>query len=182
MNILVISTDRLIGIKFPIQHKVWMSKRRIVAATTWIMTMTCVGSHESLAHTYKRRWAKHHIETISVLSFGTVMIIVHILLIKYILKKPDIVLEEAETKLSQKRSWEKKVILTCTLFVSTYIICTWPGCIALLKGDQFSVNFELQMLFIINSPIDPCLYFFKDYLRHYHKREWRSKKLPLIIG
>ena len=128
MNILVISIDRLIAIKFPIRHKVWMSTRRvrIVAATTWTLTMTFTGIHESLAHTYRERWSKYHVETISVLSFGTVMIIVHILLIKYILKKPDIVLEEAETNLSQKRSWEKKVILTCTLFVGTYITCTWP--------------------------------------------------------
>ena len=179
MNILVISIDRLTAIKFPLRHKVWMSKRnaKIVSAITWIMTMTYAGIHASLDYRYGKRWFMNSIIATLVFSFGAAMVITHILLIHHILKKPD---TEAETRLRQKKSWEKKVILNCTLFVGTYIICTWPWAVSLLKRDDFSARFETQTLFFINSLIDPCLYFFKDYLRRNHKRRWRGNNLPLI--
>ena len=178
MNILVISIDRLMAIKFPLKHRVWMSERntRIVKVLAWIITVTCTGIFASLVHVYGYKFLRHHIETITILSFGTVMIIVHVVLIKHTLNKPDTKLSDEATKVLRERSWEKKVILTCSLFVANYIICTWPACIEQLSTNDFTVSFVTFVLFLMNSLIDPCLYFFKDYLRRNHWKAFRSKR------
>ena len=148
-----------------------MSKRnaRITNAVTWIMTITCTVTCTLLTYFYGWKSMKNYFAA-TIMLFGIVMVLVHILLIKQILEKSDIGADDATSKARQERSWENKVILTCTLFVVNYVVCTWPGCIERIVTGEISVSFVVTILFLLNSLIDPCLYFFKDYLRRNHKR------------
>ena len=177
MNICAVSIDRFIAIKFPLRHKVCMSIRntRIVNALTWIITITCSGVYTLLVSMYGYKLTMYHIETITIMFFGTVMISIHLLLIRHILRKHDIPTDNLGTKVRQERSWERKVILTCTMFVANYIICTWPACIEQFISGKISISFTTLVLFFLNSMTDPCIYFFKDYLRRNHTRLCKSK-------
>ena len=180
-NISLISIDRLVAIKFPLEHRIWMSKRnaRIVNALTWIITILCIGSYAFFIHVSTYDSMEGTIEVAVIMSFGWIMVIVHILLFKYIFEKQGITSDDQNTRVSHKRAWEKKVILTCTLFVVTYIICTWPGCIEHLISSKRLLSFKTVILIAVNSLIDPCLYFFKDYLRRTHKRGYRATSAQL---
>ena len=177
MNICAASIDRFTAIKFPLRHKVWLSIRnaRTVNALTWIMTITCSGVYTLLVSIYGYKLMTYHIETITVMFFGTAMIFIHLLLIGHILRKHNIPTDNLGTKVRQERLLERKVVITCTMFVSNYIISTWPACIEQFISGKISISFITLFLFFLNSMTDPCIYFFKDYLRRNHTRLCKSK-------
>ena len=168
MNISAISIDRLVAIKFPLRHRLWMSKRnaRIINAVTWTLIIICTITYTMLTHYYTE--LKYYLAAAKILSYGLFMIILNIFLMKEILSKPDNVIKTEQIRIHQQRRWERKVILICGLFVASYIICTWPTCFELLLKKGTDTSFAAVTLIFVNSLIDPCLYFFKDFLRRNH--------------
>ena len=115
------------------------------------------------------------------LVLGIAMLIVHAVLVKSVLSQPNFPTEaEFRIQFHFERPRERKVVLMCTLFLATYIACTWPGCIEIIqcKINTCRLGFTKSILIFLNSLIDPCLYFFKDYLRRKHKQ--RSKTNDIL--
>ena len=172
-NIFAISTDRLMAVKMPLIHRVWMSKRnaRIMNASTWILTFSI-----TLACTLLTLFGSERVTFVSgaiMLVIGIAMIIVHVVLVRSVLSQPNFPSEAEKIQFHFERLWERKVVLMCTLFLATYIACTWPACIEIVqcKIKTRSMTFTKSVLVFLNSLIDPCLYFFKDYLRRKHRHE-----------
>ena len=175
-NIFAISADRLIAVKFPLKHRVWMSKRntRTMNASTWILTflftLVCI------LFTLNAYGRAMFLATAVILFIGAALLIIHAVLIKSIMTRPNFTLKAEQSHFHFGRRWERKVVLTCTLFVAVYFACTWPGCFEILQCKKIPcyLDFSKTTLLFLNSLINPCLYFFKDYLRRKHKQERKT--------
>ena len=133
INIFAISTDRLIAVKLPLRHRVWMSKRnvRIKNISTWILTFLFTSACTSLAIFVGR--LVFYATGVIMMSITTALVIMHVLLIKSILMQTNFTPDKEQTGFRNGRRWERKVIFTCTSFLVIFIISTWPTCIEIVR-------------------------------------------------
>ena len=187
-HILGISLDRVLAVKFPLKHRIWMSRENakwLVAAiwlastllTAFSVVPKFVFNSDSGANNYFMIYALAGM----MFFFGLIFVAIYSHIIwKVIIRSQQfnqrINGKSAERKGDSKMlpttvARERTLVFTCVLAVSTYISCTYPAAIIAINGakrkqpvSSTAFSFWLPGLLLINSILDPFVYFLKGYL------------------
>ncbi len=173
-NIIALGVDRLLAVKYPLKHKIWMTKRRVnlLIIVAWVssIALSLICSTENFI--YGRPRSRSPVYTFAALSFAFGMIItgLYAAIIKTMIDRRK-TLANVPTQ-RNVRADESAVTITCVNVVIAFSICTYPFLIDLIVDPRPSLPFKFILL---NSLLDPIVYYFRSYLKKvFYKRSKRS--------
>ena len=175
-NLIAITADRFLAVRFPIKHRILSTEWRVnaVIVTIWSLSIIFV----TILSVIQFRW-KDQIELVLniasgfILLFGVMMIMVYINIFHLICKRrlPSRIGEESKgpnRRLSVfpkgANTTERGVILTGAIVTVSFIICTYPFAFNSLITQSSKISMTLKILVVLNSLLNPLIYFFKSYL------------------
>ena len=172
-NLLAISLHRLLAVKFPLRHHLWITKERLhgtialiwivsIALTTAVVILSIFGEKQSSSFLANIKFGF----CVKILISSTTFLFVYGYIIAITFKQSKI----SNTK-KQAESRRDKVLKACTLAVSAFIICSCPWAINYLI-TRSKETYTAYLLFG-NILIDPSVYFFKGYLERNAKERQR---------
>ena len=178
-NLIVITIDRFLAVKYPLKHQIYVTGRRmnIAIVIVWVhSSIAALLSLYALLHN-----AKVDINRVLFipLSIGC-LLYSFLLLIAYASIVHTSCVSRAMTQVTDGRpthrqimnsffsdqyKTERNIFYTSCLVSVTFILCTDPFAIEfLIKSDVGKVSFTSNFLLFLNSFLDPFIYFFKGYL------------------
>ena len=186
-NIIILGIDRAVAVKYPLEHGVWMTNRRVhgLIVSAWIggIALSVLCGVAGFANPQGRsRTAK---ETGIYISVGivftsTVIIIAIYTFIVRTIRKRNKLMKDIKTVSVQgetKRE-EVAVIITCVLVVGAFIVCTVPFCIGSLIDKRRGKPILPIKLILLNPLLDPIIYFFKGYIQKRLRNKNPGSKTP----
>ena len=191
LNVLCISIDRFIAVKFPMEHRGWVTRTRTIMAEAciWVVTilLSCTVILVELPLQHANNIDDFRISGgILILLSGTVFTVMYgyiIILVRASSSK----FETRSTDNAAIKAFDKKEILvfiTCALVVLAYLVFTYPfGIEVTVKQIKYGessweISFASIALLYFNSVANPFVYFFKKYLGK--KNSKTKKKVSLI--
>ena len=177
-NLIAITVDRFLAVRFPIQHRVLSTKRRVNVAIgqIWFIGIVFVTFFCIIQFEWKdEMYTTLKVASVYLLVFGVVMIIVY-MNIFYLICKRTVPGNRATGEERQVRTrnpvlmfkgpnmTERGVFLTGAIVTISFIICTYPFAITILqRHDKGNISLLPKVLFLLNSLFNPLIYFFKSY-------------------
>ena len=177
-NLIAITADRFLAVRFPIKHRILSTEWRVnaVIVTIWSLSIIFV----TILSAIQFRW-KDRIELVLniasgfILLFGVVMLMVYINIFHLICKRrlPSKTRIGEESKVPNRRlslfpkganTTERGVILTGAIVTVSFIICTYPFAFNSFITQSSKISMTLKILVVLNSLLNPLIYFFKSYL------------------
>ena len=177
-NLLAISVDRLLAVKYPIKHRMTLTSRRanIAIIVLWVVTSIFA----SLCGLIIFNWTRHLeylINTVEVffLGYGILLIAIYSHIFYLVCKrKAPTASTNCETStgririlaLFTRRSLksESTILFTGATVTATFIICTYPSAFEYLIKQAKVFSFGSLLMLLLNSVLNPIIYFFKSYL------------------
>ena len=178
-NLLAITIDRFLAIRFPIKHRILVTPRRINAMIIFIWLLSLlVGVGLDLILLIVVRSGYDIVmasSTGGIIAIGTIINVIYLCIIKFLFTRPEKVTARPEDgKVLQRiqnlfrgpQKAERAVLLSSVVVVATFIICTFPFAIEYLRfRNAESLTFASKMLIVLNSLLNPFVYFFNNFLR-----------------
>ena len=177
-NLVVITVDRFLAVKYPLKHQVYMTGRRMNIAIVIVWVHSVIAALLSLYAVYLAEVDINRALFIP-LSIGC-LAFSFLLLVAYASIVHTSCASRAMTQVTDGRpthrqivnsffsdqyKTERNIFYTCCLVSVTFILCTDPFAIEfLIKSDVGKVSFASNFLLFLNSLFDPFIYFFKGYL------------------
>ena len=177
-NLIAITADRLLAVRFPIKHRILSTEWRVNAVIVTIWSL-CIVSVTILSVIQFRK--KNQIELVLniasgfILLFGLVMTMVYINIFHLICKRR----LPSKTKMGQESKGlnrrlslfpkgvnmtERGVILTGAIVTASFIICTYPFAVVFfITQSSKKISVVFKILVVLNSLLNPLIYFFKSY-------------------
>ena len=177
-NLLAISVDRLLAVKYPIKHRMMLTSKRanIAIVVLWILTSIVA----SLCGLIALKWRRHlnfllNITQVLLLGYGILLIAIYSHIFYLVCKrKVPTASTNGETStvrtrilaLFTRRSLksESTILFTGATVTATFIICTYPSAIEFLIKQTTKFSFRSVLMLLLNSVLNPIIYFFKSYL------------------
>ena len=184
-NILGISVERLLAVRCPIEHAIWMSRRKakwvilliwtlsivltlVVTVSQLMSSRSTIGKSDTFSPGYFYTMA------ITIILLGVVFVFIYIYIVwKIIIRKEEFrktfkgstICRRCDDKLYCKIMRARTLLLTCSLVVLAYIGCTYPVAIIFLgNSGKLKTLPDAVMLIIVNSALNPFIYFLKGFL------------------
>ena len=177
-NLIAITVDRFLAVRFPIKHRVFSTEKRAnaVIVTIWSLGIVSV----TFTGVMQIRWESQmeiifNIASGFLLLFGVVMIMVYVNIFYLICKRtvpgktgrgeeqnartrnPAVVLKSLNMT-------ERSVFLTGAIVTISFIICTYPLAFNfLIQQSVEKILIVSKVLILLNSLFNPLIYFFKSY-------------------
>ena len=182
-NILAINSDRLLAVKYPLKHKVWMSplKAKPIIVIIWLasiitavgMTVSEIRHVESGHNSFSSGFIYNRLVAIVICGVTSTVIYAYIIL-RVMFQRDQLnkkvnanrVEQVASFKhVNRKQKDERTLVLTSCLVVFAYLGRTFPfAVIPIFNGDVRITLQNIIILIFINSTLDPFIYFLKGYL------------------
>lgn len=177
-NLLMIAIDRFLAVKFPIRHRIIVTSRRTNMAIlgVWITTLSITTCHIFTAQSGKVD--SDHFTLASaytILIFGGLLIAIYIDILHLISKSTERTTgdqkdnqtrwQKISSLLHGKNKHERSAFITSCTVAVTFVICTYPFAIeysAKRLGED--VSFAAKLTVVLNSLVNPVIYFFKGLL------------------
>ena len=177
-NLLAISVDRLLAVKYPIKHRMMLTSKRanIAIIVLWVVTSTVA----SLCALVIFKWRRHlnyllNITEALILGYGILLIAIYSHIFYLVCKrKVTTASTSGETStvrtrilaLFTRRSLksESTILFTGATVTVTFIICTYPSAIEFLIKQTAKFSYASVLMLLLNSVLNPIIYFFKSYL------------------
>lgn len=176
-NVLGITVDRFLAVRFPIKHRMVLSNSRanLIIIGLWISSLIALAMN-SLMVFYCMPDMEKLITgaSISLLAFGVVIAAVYSHIFHLVCKRSIVAAETRGDNSESKRrfSWffskgpstaERSVLITGSLVVLFFIGCTYPFSVEyLIKRSWTQVSFASRLMIVMNSIFNPAIYFFKS--------------------
>ena len=183
-NIIVLGIDRLIVVRYPLRHKIWMTSKvvNLAVAGAWFgsIILSVLSNVNRFADPdNKSESAKvvaNRIFAGLLFLFGFIIIGIYTLIIVTVARHQKAVSQMRRSGGAEK-SDEIAVTVTCVLVVVAFIICSYPFAIDILisKGNP-ALPFKLILL---NTVLDPLVYFFMGYLKEKLRTRKSNRKLEM---
>ena len=181
-NLLAITIDRFLAIRFPIKHRVLVTPRRTTILIIFIWVSACLfGGGINLILVLGVPSGDEYVVTISsigIISIGTIINIFYFCITKFLFTRQVTVTARPEDgKVLQRiqelfrgpQKTERAVLLSSVIVTATFIICMFPFAIEyLIFRDAKALTLASKMLLLLNSLLNPFVYFFNNFLR----RSW----------
>ena len=186
-NIIILGIDRAVAVKYPLEHGVWMTKRRVfgLIASAWIgslaLSILCVVTRMANPQD-KSQTAKDIPIYISVGIVFTSMVVIaaiYAFIIRVVMKRDKLMKDMMITSVQgEAKREETAVIITCVLVVGAFIFCTLPFCINMLISRRRGKPTFPVKLILLNPALDPLIYFFKGYIQKRLQSKNAGRKKP----
>ena len=179
LNLLAITIDRFLAIRFPIKHRVLVTPRRANAVVILVWVSTClVAVGISFTLILEVPYANQYVITIlaiGIISIGIIINVIYFCILRFLLtRQVSVTARPEDVKVLQRilklfrgpQKAERTVLLSSIIVVFTFIICTFPFAIEYLRvRDGEDLSFASKMLIVLNSLLNPFVYFFNNFLR-----------------
>ena len=191
LHILIITVDRFMAVKYPIQHNMRMQGQlpNIFIAAVWVCVMIINGLFFLLAATAKGKvLLTFQVFSVMLILLGICFAIAYRHMFQVVISQA-IKRAAAHTEgnnahcpikeilfLEQCRK-ERTMLITCCLVLSSYILCIYPASIeTVIAKDTSDISSISKVLLLTNSALNPLVYFFKGY-RERRMRDNRREQL-----
>ena len=171
MTITFIGIDRLIAVKYPLEHEFWVTKRRVMIAIFVLWAGNIVFSIiEPLVADAKNgedidaRRSFRLVDSFVIVIMGVIFALAYSLIIYSTVTRWKSLYLNSNNAKQDIKIQNIVVLSTCVLVVITYMICFLPYAISYLMGKQFEIYDYNALLVYSNTALDPLVYFFKKYL------------------
>ena len=178
-NLLVLTIDRFLAIRFPIKHRILVTARRTNILIISIWVLSCVGGVGSnLFLIFKLSYGNDYFMIISaalIISIGAIISAIYCCIIRFLLtRQVTVAAKPGDEKVLQKikglfrgpQKAERTVLLSCIIVTVTFIICMFPFAIEYMRfRNAETLTFASKMLIVLNSLLNPFVYFFNNFLR-----------------
>ena len=172
-NIIVLGVDRLIAVKYPLKHGIWITTKKIniLIAAAWIgsVALSVLANANRFAHPDVKsddsKFTATRIFSGLLFSSGLIITVIYAAIIHTVVKRSKKMkkMQSSGGAERQSRSDEIPVTITCVLVVVAFTICSYPFAIdILINRTNPSIPFKPILL---NALLDPLVYFFKGYLQ-----------------
>ena len=167
-NLLFIGLDRLIAVRFPLKHRIWVTqnKMKFTIILSWtVILLTLAGMfwiHETSPEMVQESFYLIPYSILFIVIVFT-MIYAYIIYIVMTRKSP------TNSHQKQHRRREKVLVTTCALIVAIFIACSCPIAFEILTKKDASHTTSIFL--VVNSMLDPPVYFFKYYFDKKIKKE-----------
>ena len=171
MTITFIAVDRLIAVKYPLKHKFWVTKKKVMIAISMLWAGNIVYSiieplvvDAKNGDQYSARKGFRLLDSFVIVIMGLIFVLAYSLIIySTVIRWKSLNLNSNNA--NQNIKIQNIVVLsTCVLVVITYMICLLPYAISYLMDKQFEIYDYNALLVYSNTALDPLVYFFKKYL------------------
>ena len=210
-HILGIGVERVLAVKFPLQHKRCSSSQKVklFIAIIWIVAIILTLSTAFPSIVFRVKASNYSFVALYTLA-ATVFFfgIIFIGMYSYIIWKVIIKGRQLDKRLYAgtygqttdlqklaKAARERALVFTCVLALMTFVGCTFPIVgiaiyVATKEGGEDRsaslrnlVSFWSTLLLISNSVLDPCVYFLKGYLENRTtKKKTSETELPKTLS
>ena len=204
-HVLGINVERLLAVKFPLGHQRCKSPKnaRRIIAIIWfvaiVLTVATVSQAFIRLSMYGMRsfdLASLYVFAVTILFFGIIFIGIHSYVIwKVIIQSKQFNqrfygstnTQTANLQALSRAARERTLVFTCVMSIMAYVGCTYPAAgisIYVVAKDQQTasrsslMNFWIGFLLLINSALDPFVYFLKGYLENL-SRQKATSGIPL---
>eukprot|EP00112_Aurelia_sp_Birch-Aquarium-sp1_P016021 Seg3593.2 transcript_id=Seg3593.2/GoldUCD/mRNA.D3Y31 product="Melanocortin receptor 5" protein_id=Seg3593.2/GoldUCD/D3Y31 len=191
LHILVITIDRYAAVRYPFQHKIRMQGRftNALIAAVWGLCILMAGGYLAMM-VFQKSIKTYCLKATAVvlIIMGLIYAALYVRMFKLVLRqnaalcesqpengKPENGQTQCPIKtviFASRCKKERNLMLTSMLVVMSYILCIYPFSINMLAVSGNHVSFPSQLFLLINSAINPAVYFFKGY----RERRIRNQK------
>ena len=176
MNIIALGVDRLLAVKYPLKHMVWMTncKTHAMIAMAWCssLLLSVICNANRYANLTDKSRSTKTISTIVlatvVFMCGIVITVIYGVIIATVAKRRASI--DGMNNSSNSKGDETAVTIVCVQVVLAYSICSYSFVIDNLVSPKPALPVKM---ILVNSLLDPIIYFFKGYIKK--KLEQRSK-------
>ena len=191
LHILAITIDRYTAVRYPVQHKIRMQGWFVNAliAVVWGLCILLAGGYLGVMVFLKRVNSKEYClkaTAILLIIMGLIYAVLYVRMFKLVLHTNASLCERCKPEdvkppptcpiktiiFASKCKKERNLMVTSMMVVTSYILCMYPFSINMLIVSGSHVSFTSQLGLLINSAINPAVYFFKGY----RERRIRNQK------
>ena len=175
-NLLLIGLDRLVAVRFPIKHRIWMTRNKmnLIIVMLWIVMILC-GTTVLLVWRSQPpglEYGFHLVAPWAILSSAVILTMMYAHIIYVVVRKKHL----TNIQNRESRRQDNVVIATCISIVLIYLACSCP--VAFQIAIELRSNYKTTILLVINSVLDPLVYFFKS---HYEERKKKNIQAHLNL-
>lgn len=189
LNLLAITFDRFLAVKWPLKHRLWESKLRInvVIAVIWVIGTSLTALFAGLIFTNNLHANMlFYISSIISISLGLVMKMMYLYILHKACTSRDMTRnsslnhrEVVNSFFSMEFRKERHMFFTCCFIYLSFIACFYPFSIEfMIELDASKVSSASRLLLIVNSTLNPFVNFFKGYLEK-RRRECTRDVIPM---
>ena len=183
-NIILLGVDRLIAVRYPLKHRLWMTKTRInlyiVAAWFGSIALSVLSNVNRFAEpdnkTPQAQITANRIFSGLLFSSGFVITVIYVLIIARVVRQRKIASQMRKSG-AEDRSNETTVTITCVLVVVAFSLCSYPFAIAMLIHNK-GPNLPFKTI-LLNALLDPLVYFFMGYVKRKLKKTKHKEQLEM---
>lgn len=177
-NLLAISIDRYLAVKFPIKHRIIVTPKRSNIAILFVWLISLVPLVFNLLLIVF--WTDNSeyflkVSSVAILIFGVFLVAIYVNILISIYNNR---IKSLRESLGGKTKWQKlvsifrapgtaerHVFLSSCFVTSSFILSTYPfGIECLVIQSANNISFISKLLILLNSLLNPFTYFFKSYL------------------
>ena len=178
-NLLVIGLDRLVAVRFPIKHQIWVTPNKMKFTIIGLWTILLLSEvlqlwgFEAIPGMFIEK-NFIHLKSWPIISSAIVFSVIYTYIIYVVIHSRDPTI----TRSKERRHQDNLVITTCVSIVVIYLVCTCPVAIeGLISKESSHVT---SVFLVVNSMLDPLVYFFKNYSGKKIKKEIRGQSTAAI--
>ena len=176
-NLLLIGLDRLVAVRFPIKHRIWMTRNKMnfIIVMLWTVMIFCEITMLLFWRNQPMRLENgfHQAAPWAILSSAVIFTMMYAQIIYIVVKKKHLTNPQSR----ESRRHDNVVITTCISIVLIYLACSCP--IAFQIAVEQKSNYKTTILLVINSVLDPLVYFYKS---HYEERIKKNIQVHLNLA
>ena len=175
-NVLILGIDRLLAVKYPLQHAVWTTKAKtcLLIASAWVASiiLSLLSNVNGLAGDESVNAGKTSANIFSGLLFTSVVgiAILYALIVQTVIKRNK-AMRQANGSTGMQNN-EVVITITCVLVVAVFAVCSIPYAIDIIISNSPSLPIKT---FLVNTILDPLIYFFKGYVQNKIRTKERNQ-------
>ena len=174
-NLLAITADRFLAVKYPIKHHIFVTGRRVNILIVLIWVVVCLFGILTniiiiVGFGVERRYFMI-LSTVAILTWGILITVLYGAILRVLFTRQTTkdkaddrnrtVLQKIQLLLRGRSKSERAVLCSSIIVSGSFIVCTYPFAIEYLKTkDTMNMSLESRMLMILNSFLNPFIYFF----------------------
>ena len=189
LNLIAITLDRFLAIKYPLRHRVFETRIKInlVLLAIWITGASLMACFSGLIFTkIVSETVLFYIASAAALFFGLFIAVLYCFIIHKTCESRAMTRDSSSNHrqvlnsfFSSEYQKERHLFFTCCLIYLSFIFCSYPFAINFLVHPSAEEVLPIsRILLVVNSILNPFVYFFKGYLER-NRREQVSNVTPM---